>query len=106
MADVNSISGGQMLLYVWDKGATSPAFRPVACAESNSINTSLSSNEVAARKTKCGNIPAKRSIEGLTFEFSASGVVVDTTSSGTADGTKASHDFLLDLQMQIYQKRL
>lgn len=98
MAAVNRIPGKQLMLYIWDKSASVPAWRPIGCLESNDFNTSLTSNDVEAIYTKCGIIPAQQNITGLTFQFSGNGFAVDSTSTGSPDLDKASHDVLLAAQ--------
>lgn len=98
MAEVNSIPAIQSLLFIWDPEATVPAFRPIGCLTDHDFSTTLNLNEVEAIRTFCGNIPAKQTPDGLGFQLSGSGLAVDTTSAGSQDLTKASHDFLLATQ--------
>lgn len=100
MADVNAIPGGELMLYIWDKTAETPAWLPVGCLQSNSFQTGLSLNEVEQIVTKCGIVPPKQSSSALTFQFSGNGIAVDTLSAGSEDDNKASHDALLAAQRE------
>lgn len=96
MANVNKLPGDQFLLYIWDKTADTPAWRPVACATSNEFTTELTTNDVEAIYTKCGLIPPQSNIDALTWGTTASGFAVDEGASD--NGTKASYDTLLTAQ--------
>ena len=96
MADVNRLPGDQFMLSIWDKTATVPAWRPVACATSNEFTTELSVDEVEAVYTKCGMIAALQTMGALTWSTTASGFAVDETAAD--NGTKASYDTLLAAQ--------
>lgn len=96
MADVNRQPGDQFMLYIWDKTADTPAWRPVACATSNEFTTELGVDEVEAIYTKCGMIPAQRNINSLTWGATASGFAVDEEAPD--NDIKASHDTLLAAQ--------
>ena len=98
MAKVNAIAGSEMMLFIWDKTAETPAWLPVGCLESNSFQTGLSLNEIEQIVTKCGIVPPKQSTSALTFQFSGNGIAVDTLSEGSEDANKSSHDALLAAQ--------
>ena len=96
MADVNRLPGDQFMLSIWDKTATVPAWRPVACATSNEFTTELTTNDVEAIYTKCGLIPPQSNIDAMTWGATANGFAVDEEAAD--NGTKASYDTLLAAQ--------
>lgn len=91
MAGEIKIHGKEGLLSVYD-GA---AYRPVACLTSNSLATALSVLESA---TKCNPGVIERVADQFSYDVSADGEYIDTTSVG-GDTAKASHDWLLSKQM-------
>lgn len=93
MAGESIIHGNEGILSVWDAAAT--AYKPVACLTSNSLSTSLS---VIESNTKCDPGNTVRRADQFSYEISADGEYIDTTSVG-GDSAKASHDWLLELQM-------
>ena len=91
MAGETIIHGKLGILSIWDTSA----YKPIACLTSNSLSTSLS---VIESNTKCDPGNTVRNANEFSYEISADGEYIDTTSVG-GDTTKASHDFLLELQM-------
>lgn len=86
----DKIKGVDLILYVND----GTLYRPVACLTSNSLDSELG---VIEAQTKCN--PGVTETDSGTFSYtlSADAIAIDTTSVG-GDDTKASHDFLLDIQ--------
>lgn len=91
MAGETIIHGKNGILSIWD-GA---AYRPVACLTSNSLATTLS---VIESNTKCDPGNTVRNADQFSYDISADGEYIDTTSVG-GETTLASHDYLLSLQM-------
>ena len=91
MAGEAIIHGKNGILSIWD-GA---AYRPIACLTSNSLATSLS---VIESNTKCDPGNTVRNADQFSYDISADGEYIDTTSVG-GDTAKASHDWLLAKQM-------
>lgn len=91
MAGESIIHGKVGILSIWD----TDAYKPIACLTSNSLATSLS---VIESNTKCDPGNTVRNADQFSYDISADGEYIDTTSDG-GDTTKASHDFLLELQM-------
>lgn len=89
MADF--IKGETMILFIWD----GTAYRPVACLTSNSIS---SAREVIETQTKCAPGQVVKSAGSFSYSIALEGNYIDTTSTG-GDTDKASHDYLLGLQM-------
>lgn len=89
MAD--KIKGEGLILYVHD-GAL---YRPVACLTSNSLDSELG---VIEAQTKCNPGVTETQAGIFSYTISADAIAIDTTSVG-GDDTKASHDYLLDIQM-------
>ena len=85
------IKGEVGILYVAD-GST---YRPVACLTSNSLSTAVS---VIESNTKCNPGVTKKQAGMFSYTLEAEGEYIDTTSVG-GDDTKASHDYLFDLQL-------
>jgi len=83
------IKGDDLILSVYD-GA---AYRPVACLTSNSLSESMGVIEV---QTKCDPGVTQRQAGTYSYELSAEGEYIDTTSVG-AEVTKASHDYMHSL---------
>lgn len=88
MAD--KIKGEELILYVHD-GAL---YRPVACLTSNSLDTELG---VIEAQTKCAPGVTETQAGTFSYTLTADAIAIDTTSVG-GDDTKASHDYLLDVQ--------
>ena len=86
------IKGEVGILYVHD-GA---AYRPVACLTSNSLSTAVS---VIESNTKCNPGVTKKQAGMFSYTLEAEGEYIDTTSVG-GDDTKASHDYLFELQLE------
>lgn len=91
MAGETIIHGKVGILSIWDTSA----YKPVACLTSNSLATSLS---VIESNTKCDPGNTVRNADQFSYDISADGEYIDTTSVG-GDSTKASHDWLLSKQM-------
>jgi len=91
MAGETIIHGKLGILSIWD----STAYKPIACLTSNSLATSLS---VIESNTKCDPGNTVRNADQFSYDLSADGEYIDTTSVGGST-TLASHDFLLELQM-------
>lgn len=85
------IKGEVGILYVVDGSS----YKPVACLTSNSLSTAVS---VIESNTKCN--PGVTKIQGGIYSYTleAEGEYIDTTSEG-GDSTKASHDYLVQLQL-------
>lgn len=94
MAGESIIHGKIGILSIWDSSGI-PAYKPVACLTSNSLSTTLS---VIESNTKCDPGNTVRNADQFSYEISADGEYIDTTSVG-GETTLASHDFLLELQM-------
>ena len=80
------IKGDANILYVWD----STAYRPIACLTSNSLSET---QNIIESQTKCDPGTVTKEIGTYSYEISAEGEYIDTTSVG-AELTKASHDYL------------
>lgn len=91
MAGETIIHGKEGILSIWD----SSAYKPVACLTSNSLATSLS---VIESNTKCDPGNTVRNPDQFSYDISADGEYIDTTSVG-GETTLASHDWLLVKQM-------
>jgi predicted secreted protein len=85
------IKGEVGILYVADGGT----YRPVACLTSNSLSTAVS---VIESNTKCNPGVTKKQAGMFSYTLEAEGEYIDTTSVG-GDDTKASHDYLFELQL-------
>ncbi len=83
------IKGDDLILSISD----GVIYRPIACLTSNSLSET---RNIIEAQTKCA--PGVVEIESGTYsyELSAEGIYIDTTSSGAAI-TMASHDFLRTL---------
>jgi len=81
-----TIKGDAIILYVWD----ATIYRPIACLTSNSLNEA---REIIEGKNKCNPGVISKEIGTYSYELSAEGEYIDTTSSGS-EITKASHDYL------------
>ena len=85
------IKGEVGILYVADGGT----YRPVDCLTSNSLSTAVS---VIESNTKCNPGVTKKQAGMFSYTLEAEGEYIDTTSVG-GDDTKASHDYLFELQL-------
>ena len=83
------IKGDAIILSIYD-GA---AYRPVACLTSNSLSESMGIIEV---QTKCDPGVTQRQSGTYSYEISAEGEYIDTTSTG-GETSKASHDYMHSL---------
>ena len=83
------IKGDAVILSIHDGSA----YRPVACLTSNSLSESMGIIEV---QTKCDPGVTQRQSGTYSYEISAEGEYIDTTSVG-AETTKASHDYMHSL---------
>jgi predicted secreted protein len=81
-----SIKGEVIILNIWD-GA---AYEPLACLTSNSLSETVN---IIESQTKCNPGVIIKQGGSKTFEFSAEGESIDTTSVG-GETAKASHDKL------------
>ena len=86
----NFIKGDVAILSIFD----GTAYRPVACLTSNSLSTSLSVIETV---TKCDPGETIKTAGTSSYNISAEGNYIDTTSVG-GDTAKASHDYLFTRQ--------
>ena len=91
MAGETIIHGKLGILSIWDTSA----YKPIACLTSNSLSTTLS---VIESNTKCDPGNTVRNANEFSYEISADGEYVDTTSVG-GNTAIASHDWLLVKQM-------
>ena len=80
------IKGELLILSVWD----SSIYRPIACLTSNSLNETMS---IIESQTKCDPGVVTREPGTYSYELSAEGEYIDTTSA-TGAITLASHDYL------------
>lgn len=80
------IKGELLILSVWD----SSIYRPIACLTSNSLSESM---EVIESQTKCEPGVVTKTPGTYSYELSAEGEYIDTTSA-TGEITLASHDYL------------
>jgi len=93
MAGESIIHGKEGILSIWDTSA----YKPIACLTSNSLATSLS---VIESNTKCDPGNTVRNADQFSYDISADGEYIDTTSAG-GETTLASHDWLLVKQMAL-----
>jgi len=91
MAGETIIHGKLGILSIWDTSV----YKPVACLTSNSLSSSLS---VIESNTKCDPGNTVRNANEFSYDISADGELIDTTSAG-GETTKASWDWLLEKQM-------
>jgi len=89
MADF--IKGEINILYVWD-GAL---WEPIACLTSNSLSSTVG---VIETQTKCDPGVTIKQPGTFAYTLDLEGNYIDTTSAGSGDTDKASHDKLLVLQ--------
>jgi len=87
------IKGELGILYIHD----GTLYRPIACLTSNSLNTAVS---IIESQTKCDPGVVIKQAGTLSYTLDAEGEYIDTTSIG-GDDTKASHDYLLSVQMDL-----
>ena len=80
------IKGELLILSVWD----SVIYRPIACLTSNSLSETQS---IIESQTKCDPGVIIKTPGTYSYELSAEGEYIDTTSVG-ASVTLASHDYL------------
>jgi hypothetical protein len=80
------IKGELLILSVWD----SSIYRPIACLTSNSLSET---KNVIESQTKCDPGVIIKTPGSYSYEISAEGEYIDTTSSGS-EITLASHDYL------------
>lgn len=90
MAGETFLQGNDAIIYVHD----GTVYRPIACLTSNSLTTALA---VIETNTKCDPGNTVKTADQFSYQISADGVYIDTTSVG-AEVLKASHDYLLTLQ--------
>ena len=81
------IKGDLIVLYIHD-GA---AYMPLACLTSNSLSQTVN---IIDSQTKCDPGVTLRDPGSMSYEISAEGRYIDTTSVGSPDANKASHDKL------------
>lgn len=84
------IQGDAFMLHIWD-GA---AYRPIACITSNSLSSTAETTE---SKNKCNPGVVSTEYGSINKSISIDGEFLDTTTAG-GDVTKASFDFLENLQ--------
>jgi len=82
----NFIKGENLILYIHDGSI----YRPIACLTSNSLSQTLN---IIESQTKCDPGVVIKDAGTMSYEISAEGQYIDTTSVG-AQVTKASHDYL------------
>ena len=80
------IKGELLILSVWD----SSIYRPIACLTSNNLSET---QNIIESQTKCDPGVITKIAGSYTYELSAEGEYIDTTSAGAAV-TQASHDYL------------
>lgn len=80
------IKGDVLILSIHDGSA----YRPVACLTSNNLSESMGVIETI---TKCDPGVTQKAAGTYSYEISAEGEYIDTTSVG-GETTKASHDYL------------
>lgn len=80
------IKGENLILYVWDN----TIYRPIACLTSNSLSET---QNIIESQTKCDPGVIIKTAGTYSYELSAEGEYIDTTSAG-AEITSASHDYL------------
>lgn len=83
------IKGDTLVLSVYDGSA----YRPVACLTNNSLSQTRG---IIETQTKCDPGVIQRAAGVLSYEISAEGNYIDTTSVG-GETTLASHDFIKGL---------
>lgn len=94
MAD--TIKGETGILSLWDATITIPAYLPIACATSHTLDSSTS---IIESNTKCDPGVTIKKAGTFSYTMSLDGEYLDTTSAGSAVlDTMGSHDYLLALQ--------
>ena len=83
------IKGEGLILYVYD----GLIYRPIACLTSNSLSQT---QNIIESQTKCDPGVVIKDAGTMSYEISAEGQYIDTTSAG-AEITKASHDYLFTI---------
>lgn len=92
----NTIKGELGILSIWDADITVPAYLPIACSTSHSIDTSTS---IIESNTKCDPGVTIKQPGVFSYTISFDGQYLDTTSAAAPDlDIKASHDYLLTKQ--------
>lgn len=85
----NFIKGEGLILYVHD----GLIYRPIACLTSNSLSQT---QNIIESQTKCNPGVVIKDAGTMSYEISAEGQYIDTTSAA-AEITKASHDYLFTI---------
>ena len=85
----NFIKGEGLILYVHDGSI----YRPIACLTSNSLSQT---QNIIESQTKCDPGVVIKDAGTMSYEISAEGQYIDTTSAA-AEITKASHDYLFTI---------
>jgi len=88
------IKGEVGVISIWDSTVGVPAYFPIACATSITLDTATS---VIESNTKCDPGVTIKNAGVFSYTLSIDGQYIDTTSAG-GDDTKRSHDALLELQ--------
>ena len=83
------IKGELLILSIWD----SSAYRPIACLTSNNLSET---QNIIESQTKCDPGVITKIAGTYSYELSAEGEYIDTTSVG-AEVTLASHDYLHEI---------
>lgn len=86
MAGETLIKGDSIVLYVHDGSI----YRPIACLTSNAL---AQTRGVIETQTKCDPGNTVKGAGSMSYNISAEGLYIDTTSAGE-EVTKASHDYL------------
>jgi len=84
------IKGEDLILYVHD----GTIYRPLACLTSNSLSQTQS---IIESQTKCDPGVTIKDAGTMSYDISAEGQYIDTTTSVTGALTKASHDYLFTI---------
>ena len=82
----NFIKGEGLILYIHDGSI----YRPIACLTSNSLSQT---QNIIESQTKCDPGVVIKDAGTMSYDISAEGQYIDTTSVG-AEVTRASHDYL------------
>ena len=88
-----AIKGNNNILYVYD----TDAYKPVACLTSNNLASTVS---ILESTTKCTPGVVTKTPGTFSYTIGFEGEFIDTTSVG-GDDTKASWDYLFDLQQLL-----
>lgn len=91
MANETKIQGDVLILSVYDG---SSAYLPIACITSNDLTSEA---EILENRTKCAPGVVSKDYGSVNTSISVEGQYIDTTSVGGYT-TKASHDYLYNLQ--------